>query len=56
MVRACLLLSLCVASALAQAPDWQSVEQAIGRKGTTQGDIIKFAFPVGGHDIPPPKG
>src|SRR5512146_3534 len=28
-----------------QQPVWQSVEKALGRKGTIQGDVLKVAFP-----------
>lgn len=30
---------------LAEQPDWQGVESALGRKGTIQEDMLKVAFP-----------
>ena len=29
----------------AEQPDWQPVERALGRQGTSQGDVLKVAFP-----------
>ena len=29
----------------AQAPDWGNVQQVLGRKGTTSGDMLKVTFP-----------
>ena len=41
------LILLALASALpAQAPSWQAVEAALGRKGAAQpGDVMRFSFP-----------
>lgn len=41
-----LILSLAMFTvAIAQTPDWQSVEKVFNRKGTVQGDVFKISFP-----------
>ncbi len=41
-----LILSLTVlTAAIAQTPDWQSVEKIFNKKGTIQGDVCKVTFP-----------
>jgi hypothetical protein len=41
-----LILSLAVSIvAIAQTPDWQSIEKVFNRKGTMQGDVFKISFP-----------
>lgn len=41
-----LILSLALfTSAIAQTPDWDSVEKIFNRKGTIQGDVCKITFP-----------
>ncbi len=48
MKRALLLFALVLwsfTSANAQPADWQGVEEALGRKGTVQGDMFKITFP-----------
>lgn len=45
MIRTLVLSLSAFAVALGQTTEWQSVEKALGRKGTVQGDVLKVAFP-----------
>lgn len=45
MIKTLILLLCGAAVSVAQTTDWQSVEKALGRKGTIQGDVLKVAFP-----------
>ena len=45
MKRCCLLIIVFLTVVSAQQPNWQSVENTLGRKGVVQGDMYKVTFP-----------
>jgi len=45
MAKMFILLLFMYSTTIAQTPDWQPVENVLGRKGTVQGDVLKVAFP-----------
>lgn len=45
MIKALILSFAMSTFAIAQTPDWQSVERVFNRKGTVQGDVLKISFP-----------
>jgi len=44
-MKTCIIFLLVICTSFLLAQDWQSVENILGRKGTTQGDVFKIAFP-----------